>query len=358
LTVSELKPQSREILRALDPPPDIPTILRKRKLIRQLLLEREPRMTCRIAILGGSTTAEVRSALEIFLLHREIKPEFYESEYGRFSEDVLFDNAELDAFQPQVAYIHTTYRNLRSVPCPGAKPDECTAAVENELGRFRAIWEKLSERFPACTTIQNNFDLPVQRPLGNLEAGSHAGRVVFVNRLNFEFARAATDNPKLFIQDIQSLAADLGSEKWFDANYWFGYKLAATPYACAVMALNLTNIIAALYGRTRKCLVVDLDNTLWGGVAGDDGIANLQLGTETPLAESFLAFHQYVKELKARGILLAVCSKNEEAVALDGLRHPYGLLRPEDFAVIKANWSPKHENLKEIAATLNIGLDS
>jgi FkbH-like protein len=93
-------------------------------------------------------------------------------------------------------------------------------------------------------------------------------------------------------------------------------------------------------------------------VVGDDGVAGLKLGPETALAESYLAFQSYVKELKARGILLAVCSKNEELAALEGLRHPDGVLRPEDFAVIKSNWSPKHENIKEIAETLNIGLDS
>ena len=358
LTISAQSKATPEVLRSLEPPLDIPTILRKRKIIKELLLEREPRMSCRVAILGGSTTAEVRSALEIFLLQRAIKPEFYESEYGRFSEDVLFENPELEAFQPQIAYIHTTVRNIRFSLAPGADADAFNAALESEAARFRAIWDKLTTQFPACTVIQNNFDLPVQRPLGNLEAGSYFGQVAFVNRLNFEFAQAAAGNPKLFIQDIQSLAADLGSEKWFDANYWFSYKLAATPYACVAIGSNLANIIAAIYGRTRKCLVLDLDNTLWGGVVGDDGAANLKLGSETALAEAYLAFQQYVKGLKARGILLAVCSKNEEAAALEGLRHPDGVLRPEDFAVVKANWSHKHENIAEIAATLNIGLDS
>ena len=345
-------------MKGLEPPIDFTTVLRKRHLIKEILLEKGPRIRCRIAILGGSTTAEVKSALEVFLLHRRIEPEFYESEYGRFSEDVLFENPALEEFQPQIAYIHTTYRNIRSSPALGANADAFEAGVEREIARFRNVWERIGTRFPSCTVIQNNFDLPSGRPMGNLEAGSYFGRVAFVNRLNFEFARAAAETPKLFIQDIQSLAADLGSGKWFDANYWFSYKLAATPYACAAIGSNLANMIAALYGRTRKCLVLDLDNTLWGGVVGDDGAANLKLGSETPIGESYLAFQQYVNGLKSRGILLAVCSKNEEAAALEGLRHPDGVLRPEDFAVIKANWSHKHENIAEIAATLNIGLDS
>ncbi|HYA18251.1 MAG TPA: HAD-IIIC family phosphatase [Bryobacteraceae bacterium] len=333
-------------------------MLRKRRVLKELLSEQNPQLTCRVAILGGSTTAEVRSALEIFLLRRSIRPEFYESEYGRFSEDVLFENPELDKFEPQIAYIHTTSRNLRAFPSLGAGADEAAAATSEELSRFRAVWEKLHEKFPRCTVIQNNFDLPALRPLGNLEAGSHAGRVMFVNRLNFEFARAAAGNPSLYIQDIQSLSAELGAEKWFDPTYWFGYKLAATPYACAAIGLNLANMIGALYGRTRKCLVLDLDNTLWGGVVGDDGVANLKLGRETAAAESYLAFQQYVKDLKQRGILLAVCSKNEESSALEGLNHPDGVLRPEDFSVIRANWEPKHENIAAIAKALNIGLDS
>jgi FkbH-like protein len=356
-TLTSLKPDLA-LLQCLDPPLNIPVILRKRKLLYQMLLERDSRLTCRVAILGGSTTGEVKLSLELFLLHRGIKPEFYESEYGRFSEDVLFDNPALEVFQPHVAYIHTTYRNLRLVPGAGAKINECDAAVEQEVERFRRIWQKLGERFPACTIIQNNFDLPTHRPLGNLEAGSHAGRVMFVNRLNVEFARAAAANAQLLIQDIQSLSADLGSAQWFDASYWFSYKLAATPYACVLIGSNLANIIGAIYGQTRKCLVLDLDNTLWGGVIGDDGVANLKIGSETAVAESYLAFQQYARDLKDRGILLAVCSKNEEAAAMEGLCHPDGVLRPNDFAAIRANWSPKHENLVAIAESLNIGVDS
>ena len=206
--------------------------------------------------------------------------------------------------------------------------------------------------------IQNNFDLPLLRPLGNLEAGSYSGRVAFINRLNVEFARAAAANPKLLIHDIQSLSAEMGLQQWFDFQHWFGYNMALTPAAAALLGNSLANQIHALYGHTRKCLVLDLDNTLWGGVVGDDGAANLQIGKETAVASSYLAFQQYVKGLKERGILLAVCSKNNESAALEGLRHADSALRPEDFAVIKANWSPKHQNIAEIAAELNIGRDS
>src|ERR1022692_1812102 len=347
-----------EVLQALEYPIDVPLVLRKRRLLKQALLEKKPGVRCRIAILGGSTTAEVKASLEVFLLSQSIEPEFYESDYGRFAEDVLFRNPELEAFQPRIAYIHTTWKNIRSFPALGSDSAAFEAAVEEEMSRFRAIWAELEKQHPACTIIQNNFDLPFLRPLGNLEAGSYSGRVAYINRLNYEFARAAAGNARLVIHDIHSLAAEAGLEKWYDANSWFSYKLAVTPYGCVLLGKSLTNLIQAIYGRTKKCLVLDLDNTLWGGVVGDDGVANLQLGAETALAESYLAFQNYVKDLKNRGILLAVCSKNEEAAALEGLRHPDGILRPEDFAAIKANWLPKHENIAVIATDLNIGLDS
>ena len=228
--------------------------------------------------------------------------------------------------------------------------------MEKELNRFRTLWSEIQRKY-GCTIIQNNFDLPALRPLGNLEAGSPSGRVAFLNRLNAEFARQAAADPKLRIHDIHSLSAEIGLTRWFDGTR-FNYKMAVSSHATVLLAKSLAGLINAVYGRTKKCLVLDLDNTLWGGVVGDDGVANLKLGSETALAESYTAFQRYVKDLKSRGVLLAICSKNEETSALEGLRHPDSLLRPEDFAVILANWEPKHENIAEVARRLNIGRDS
>ncbi len=349
---------STDLLSALRYPIDVAVVLRKRKALRDLLLERPPSLASRIAILGGSTTGEVKPSLELFLLDHFIQPEFYEGAYGRFYEEALFENPELDSFRPQIAYIHTTCLNIRRFPPPvGASTEEVETDVQEEVGRFRALWAELERKY-GCMIIQNNFDLPALRPLGNLEAGTPYGRVAFINRLNAEFARLAALNPKLVIHDIHSLSAEVGLVRWFDADSWFSYKMAVSPHATVLLAKSLAALVNAVYGRAKKCLVLDLDNTLWGGVVGDDGVANLKLGSETALGESYAAFQRYVRQLKDRGILLAVCSKNEEASALEGLRHPDGSLRPEDFAVISANWAPKHENIAEIARRLNIGLDS
>ena len=135
-----------EVLQALEYPVDVPRFLRKRRLLKQALQRRKPGVRTRIAILGGSTTAEVKASLEVFLLNQSLEPQFYESEYGRFAEDALFRNPELDAFQPRIAYIHTTWKNIRSFPALGADSAAFEAAVEEEMSRFRAIWAELEKQ--------------------------------------------------------------------------------------------------------------------------------------------------------------------------------------------------------------------
>jgi FkbH-like protein len=131
-----------------------------------------------------------------------------------------------------------------------------------------------------------------------------------------------------------------------------------TPEANLELARSLSSIVGAMYGKSRKVLVLDLDNTLWGGVIGDDGVDKIQIGRETPVAEAYTAFQEYCLSLRNRGILLAVCSKNTEEIAKSGFAHPSSILKLDHFSCFKANWEPKHENLLAIAAELNLGVDS
>ena len=136
------------------------------------------------------------------------------------------------------------------------------------------------------------------------------------------------------------------------------YKYAICLDAIPSLANSVANIIKSLYGRNKKALVLDLDNTLWGGIVGDDGVDGLAIGPEVPEGQVYAEFQSYCKALKSIGVILAVDSKNDEANALAGLNHPDGVLRPDDFVAIKANWDPKDLNLKAIASELNLGADS
>lgn len=337
-------------------PFDLTALMRKRRTLRTELQKQPTALDARIALLGGSTTSELKDFLELFLLDAGIRPIFYESEYNKYEEDVLVEDAALRAFGPQVAIVHTTWINAR-LPEPFAPEEAIEAQVSAEVTRFEAIWSKLTGDL-GCTVVQNNFDAPVERSLGGLDSSRSDGKANFLRRLNVEFARAAVRLPRLFINDIAHQSAVVGLDRWHEKRHWFSYKLAVSPAGTVTLAQGVAAIVRAVFGKTRKCLVLDLDNTLWGGVVGDDGVAGLRLGNETPEAEAFTAIQRYCLELKGRGILLAVCSKNDPLIAKEAFSHPDSLLKLEDFSAFKASWGPKHEAIQEISHELNIGLDS
>lgn len=347
----------REILKALRFPIDAANLVRQRQTLKKELLKQTNLLQTRVAILGGSTTAEVKNMLELFLLANGFQPTFYESGYNRYSEDVLFENPNLWNFKPDIVFIHTSWRNVSEFPELMETEEAVQARLQHELGRFESIWNKIEKDLGALI-IQNNFDLPSLRPLGNLEASESFGRVNFLLQLNAEFASYARKNARFLINDVHYLSAQVGLAEWFSHTYWYNFHMALSPTGTVALTHNVAGIIKSVYGKSKKCLVLDLDNTLWGGIVGDDGVQNLVLGKDHPVGEAYLDFQRYVKELQRRGVILAVCSKNDPENAKDGFSHPDSLLKVEDFSAFKANWNPKPDNIREIAADLNIGLDS
>ncbi len=332
-------------------------LLRKRKSLRREFLQNPNLLDVRIAILGGATTNELAEFLEILLLAEGFRCEFYQSEYGKYFEDAVFTTSRLSEFKPDIVYVHTSSLNIRSFPPMATTETEFQSAVASELSRFETIWQSLVEK-QGCQIIQNNFELPHVRVLGNLDGASLGGHSHFIHQLNLEFARKSRSTRQLLIHDLHALASSLGADHWFDQQRWFSYKIPMTAAANFAIARSLTSMVRAIYGRSRKCLVLDLDNTLWGGVIGDDGPDNIVIGRETPVAEAYTAFQEYCVALRERGILLAVCSKNDEGIAKQGFQHPDSVLKLEHFSAFVANWEPKHENLVRIAHQLNIGLNS
>lgn len=339
-------------------PLDTATLLRKKRRIRRELSAQNPHpLHKKIAILGGSTTNEVADQLGLFLLQYGIEAEFYQSEYAQYWQDAMFGNPELDAFAPDVVYIHTTWRNITALPTTANTPAEVDAMLEAEYARFEAMWQALEQKF-RCPVIQNNFDRPNYRLMGNRDIWDPRGRSNFISRLNQRFYAYAAAHEGFYLNDIDYLSADYGLTAWGDAFYWHMYKYAMCLDAIPWLANSVANIVKSLYGRNKKALVLDLDNTLWGGIVGDDGVDGIAVGPEVPEGQVYAEFQSYCKALKSIGVILAVDSKNDEANALAGLNHPDGVLRPDDFVSIKANWEPKDQNLRAIAAELTLGADS
>ncbi|MDB4969844.1 MAG: FkbH like protein, partial [Myxococcales bacterium] len=332
-------------------------ILRSRKRLRRELAAAPSLRPLRVAVLGGPTTVEVVELLELLLLSDGFAPTFYQSEYNKFYEDATLDVARVAEFKPDLVWVHTQVLNVSRFPAPGFSEADLDARVAEELDRFGRMWESIHAHV-GCQIIQNNFEHPPFPALGNLDSTVAGGQTRFVYELNRAFARRASADGRLLVHDLNALAARVGQARWFDWERWYSYKMLTTPEASWEVAASIASLVAAIRGRAKKCLVLDLDNTLWGGVIGDDGVDKLQIGKETAVAEAYSAFQRYCVSLRERGVVLAVCSKNEDATARSGFGHPDSILKIDHFSAFKANWEPKPDNIRAIAEELSLGLDS
>lgn len=340
-------------MRELEYPFDSAYLLQKKRALKKQLLLREDLLTKKIAILSGSTVGEMKHMLELFLLNHGICPEFWEGQYDRYYEEVMFDNAELLQFGPDVIYIHTSNKNIVGFPAPSAPEEEVQAACLQVYGRLAQVWEKIREDYH-CPVIQNNFEPLPYRLMGNYDVSCPSGGRSFINRLNDKLYAYAQAHDDFYINDLEYEAAVYGLDQWFDAPMWCMYKYAFAVDAIPWVAHNISNIIKSIYGKNKKALALDLDNTLWGGVIGDDGVENIKIGIESPEGMAYEEFQQYLKRLSFLGIALNVCSKNEEDISLTGFTHPASVLKRDDFIVYKANWNNKDGNVREIAEALHI----
>lgn len=342
-------------MKELEYPFDPEWILKKKKALKRELLQNTQQtfLEKKIAILGGSTTRDIRDILELFLLNYGIRPCFYESEYNQYYADGMFPNPALEEFHPDILYIHTSNRNIEQYPSLEDDRTLVTQKLQAEYERFQALWEHLHAVY-GCPVIQNNFEPPLYRLLGNRDASDHRGRWNYIQRLNQMFYEYADTHQDFYIHDICYEAADYGLERWSDPFYWNMYKYAMCVPAIPYTAFQLARIIKSIFGRNKKVLNLDLDNTLWGGVIGDDGPENIEIGQETSLGQTYAEFQDYLKQHKKLGVLLSVNSKNNEETALSGLERADSVLKREDFVAFRANWEPKSHNLYATAEELNL----
>lgn len=341
-------------MQELNYPFDPSYIIKKRKSIkRELLADGSARIKKKIAVFGGSTTNEIINTLELFLLNAGIEAEFYESEYAQYEQDAVFPSEELLSFKPDIVFVHTTNRNIRNLPEVTDSKEIVEEKLKAEFARFENIWNSIRDKFH-CPIIQNNFEMPFYRLMGNKDCSDYRGRTNFISRLNQAFYDFAEKTEGFYINDINYLSADYGLKEWSNPSFWNMYKYAMCFEAIPSLAFSVSNIIKSIFGKNKKALALDLDNTLWGGVVGDDGVDGIEIGQENGVSQSYYEFQSYIKQLKSLGIILTVCSKNDHENAIAGLNHPEGILKPDDFIIIKANWENKDRNIAETAAELNI----
>ncbi len=336
-------------------PLDSENILKKRRSIKkQLLNDGSERIKKNIAILGGSTTNDILNTLELFLLDNGIEPTFYQSEYAQYKNDIMFSNPKLDAFKPDIILIHTSTRNITEYSFNlNLSYKDVQQAIQREFENFSTMWDMAFKKY-SCPIVQNNFEKPLYKILGNRDCYDIHGKTYFINQLNAKFYEYAQTHENFYINDIDFLSSDYGLSKWSNPYYWHMYKYALCVDAIPEFSYNICKIIKSIYGKNKKALVLDLDNTLWGGVIGDDGQEGIEIGQETSLGQLYSEFQTYLKEQSNVGVMLTINSKNDYDNALLGLNHPDSILKTDDFVNIKANWQPKSENIISIANELNI----
>ncbi len=235
--------------------------------------------------------------------------------------------------------------------------EDAGVRVENALAQLNLIIEGLKPAVSAAILVQTIVP-PLEPLFGSFDRVEPTSSYAMVEALNRRLADWAADG-RVVLLDTARLAHSIGLERWDAPRHWHASKLAFAPEMAPIYGDVVARTVASLRGRARKCLVLDLDNTLWGGVIGDDGVHGIALGQGSAAGEAFLAIQQAALELRRRGVVLAVCSKNEEAAAkLPFREHPDMLLKEDDIAVFQANWTDKAANLRAIAETLNIGIDA
>jgi FkbH-like protein len=308
----------------------------------------------RIALVAGSTMDHFSRLLRFWLADAGISAEILITPFDTAAQSVLDPSSALYGWRPDVVWLFTTQRDISIQLAPNASSEGIAEAVAEAVAGRRALWQILRER-SGCLVIDNTADTLADDPFGNLAGAAPWGRRALLRRYNTELVCLP---PGVVIFDLDHVAGMLGRRLWHDPRYWFHSRHAFALDASGPIAHAAARLIAGALGLAKKCLVVDLDNTLWGGVIGDDGLAGIALGAGND-GEAFKAFQHFIKALRDRGIILAACSKNDPEIAASVFRdHPDCVLKLDDFAVFVANWNNKADNIRDIAATLNIGLDA
>jgi FkbH-like protein len=311
----------------------------------------------RVAILGSSTLTHLLPALRVAGLRRRMWVETYENDYGQYWQELADANSPLHRFKPNVVLLALDAHHLASGIGAGSSVADVEAALKETGERIGNCW-RLARKAFRCPVI-HQLALPLHPSLlGSNEhrlAGSRAG---FIAALNIELRRLA-DREGVDVLALDAWAARDGIAAWHNPELWHRAKQEVTPAAAPIYGDLVMRLVAAHRGRSYKALVMDLDNTLWGGVVGDDGVEGLVLGQGSALGEAFVQFQEYARDLSRRGVILAVVSKNDEKNALEPFeQHPEMVLKRDDIASFVANWSDKPANLRAVAEELNIGLDA
>jgi FkbH-like protein len=310
----------------------------------------------RIGILGDGTLSLYAAPLVGSGLRHGLLLDVVEGDYGAAVQEAADRTSALHSAGLDFALVISD-RRLLGLDLAVASNADAEAKVEAAFSRLRMIVDNLRPSVASQILVQTIVP-PVESLFGSFDRVQPGSPFSMTEAFNRRIATWAAEGG-IIVVDVARIAASVGLESWEEPGRWHAFKLPFTPAMLPLWGDVVARTLAAIRGKSRKCLVLDLDNTLWGGVIGDDGVGGIILGQGSAVGEAHVAIQRMALELRARGIVLAVCSKNEDDAARIPFReHPDMLLREDDIAVFQANWTDKAANLRRIAETLNIGIDA
>lgn len=307
-----------------------------------------------LAILGNCATQHLAKAIKGYAYEEKIALNVFDADYNQIDAQVMDDSSELYQMTPDFTLFWLCTEKLYEEFCQSTNQSDFANQIITYL---ECYWNRVNQHYKT-TILQFNFTQIDDRIFGNYGNKTQDSFLFQIRKLNYLLMEKCTQYKNVFIIDIEYLQQIYGEDRIKDNKMYYIAKMPLSTKILPEVAKQTIDVIKAMKGKIKKCVILDLDNTLWGGVIGDDGLENIQIG-ELGLGHAFSEFQMWLKELQKRGIILAVCSKNEEATAKEPfLNHPEMVLRMEDIAMFVANWEDKASNIKTIQHTLNIGMDS
>ena len=313
-------------------------------------------MPLKAALLGDSATQLLVQALRGAAYNEGFDLKLWEADFGQVERQVFDEGSELYELKPDIVIIFQSSHKLLGT-YNKLKPEAYTSLADNRLELIGNIQQQLLSRLTAKIIYYNYTEID-DSVFGNYANKVESSFLFQLRKLNYGLMQFAAAASNFFICDISALQNQFGKSNFFQSNIYINTEMVLGLDMLPEVAGNTLGIIKALQGKFKKCLILDLDNTTWGGIIGDDGMENIQIGS-LGIGKAFSEFQYWAKKLQHRGIILAVCSKNTEAIAKEPFeKHPDMVLRLEDIAVFVANWETKVDNIRHIQSVLNIGFDS
>jgi FkbH-like protein len=311
----------------------------------------------RLAILSSSTVDHLLPAIRVAGLRRNLWIDIFIGGYGQYLQELLDKDSALYGFSPDTVLFAFDPAHLFGSADPVMTMPQAEALIDQTADRIANLWRLARDQL-GSHVVQQTLLPRYPALMGANEHRLGGSLASLISRMNLRL-RSMADTGEADLLAIDDVVAVSGLASWYDPMLWHRAKQEVSPQAAGLYGDLLGRLLAARQGLSFKCLVLDLDNTLWGGVIGDDGLEGIKLGQGSTLGEAYVEFQRYCRDLSHRGVILAVCSKNDEANARAPFEsHPEMILRTSDIACFVANWDDKPGNIRSIAERLNIGLDA